>query len=113
MQFSEYGTLVFGVEYIRVAVDCSFFPNSNLIDMLEMFSANRVHTFPGCFWSIRRVVFLLLHQGQRISSYGGTIASERLDVVTKFTGTICNDVAAVILKLEGAIMSGRKGLETV
>jgi len=81
--------------------------------MLEMFSANRVHTFPGCFWSIRRVVFLLLHQGQRISSYGGTIASERLDVVTKFTGRICNDVAAVILKLEGAIMSGRKGLETV
>jgi hypothetical protein len=75
--------------------------------MLEMFSANRMHTFPGCFWSIRRVVFLL-HLGQRISSYGGTIASERLDVVTgtKFTARICNDVAAVIFKLEGAIMSG-------
>ncbi len=62
------GTLVFGVQYIRVAVDWSFFPNSNLIDMLEMFSANRMHTFPGCFWGIRRVVFLLLHLGQRISS---------------------------------------------
>jgi hypothetical protein len=76
--------------------------------MLEMFSANRMHTFPGCFRSIRRVVFLLLHLGQRISSYGGTIASERLDVVTgtKFTGRICNDVAAVIVKLEGAVMSG-------
>jgi len=57
--------------------------------MLEMFSPNRMHTFPGRFWSIRRVVFLL-HLGQRISSYGGTIASERLDVVTgtKFTGRI-------------------------
>jgi hypothetical protein len=43
--------------------------------------------------------FLLLHLGQRISSYGGTIASERFDVVTgtKFTGRFCNDVAVVIV----------------